>query len=46
MPTSTYRNLDSLRKEIIVQNNLYPYELLKDLRKDVQKEREQMKVRQ
>lgn len=46
MPTSHYKNLDSLRKELIVQNSLLPYEQMKDMRKEVQKEREQMKARQ
>lgn len=45
IPTSHYKNLASIRNEIIVQNCLLPYEVLKDLRKDVAKEREQMKVR-
>lgn len=44
MATSHYKNLESLRKELIVQNNLLPYELIKDLRKEVQKERELMKA--
>jgi len=26
MPTSHYKNLDSLKKELIVQNSLYPYD--------------------
>ena len=35
MPTSHYKNLDSLRKELIVQNSLLPYEQMKDMRKEV-----------
>ena len=46
MPTSHYKNLDSLRKELIVQNSLLPYDQMKDMRKEVQKERELMKARQ
>lgn len=40
MPTSHYKNLDSLRKELIVQNSLFPYEQMKEMRKEVAKERE------
>jgi len=46
MPTSHYKNLDSIRKELIVQNSLYPYDQMKDMRKEVAKEREFMKARQ
>lgn len=46
MATSHYKNLESVRKELIVQNSLLPYEQMKDIRKEVQKEREQMKARQ
>lgn len=46
MPTSHYKNLDSIRKELIVQNTLLSYEQMKDMRKEVQKEREIMKARQ
>lgn len=35
MPTSHYKNLDSVRKELIVQNNLLSYDIVKDLRKEV-----------
>jgi hypothetical protein len=45
MPTSHYKNLESVKRELIVQNSLYPYEVTKDLRKEAQKEREQMKAR-
>ena len=45
MATSHYKNIESIKKELIVQNSLYPYEQVKDLRKEVQKEREQMKAR-
>ena len=45
MPTGLYKNLDSIRKELIVQNSLYPYDQMKDLRKEVQKEKEFMKMR-
>jgi hypothetical protein len=40
MATSHYKNLESVRKELIVQNSLLPYEQMKDIRKEVQKERE------
>ena len=46
MITSHYKNLESVRKELIVQHNLLPYEIIKDLRKEVQKEKEMMKGRQ
>jgi hypothetical protein len=46
MPTSHYKNLDSIRKELIVQNSLLSYDQMKDMRKEVQKEREIMKARQ
>lgn len=46
MATSHYRTVDSVRKELIVQHNLLPYEIMKDLRREVQKEREMMKGRQ
>lgn len=45
IPTSHYKNLASIRNELIVHNCLLPYDILKDLRKDVAKERELMKVR-
>jgi len=45
MPTGLYKNLDSIRKELVVQNSLYPYDQMKDLRKEVQKEKEFMKMR-
>lgn len=45
IPTSHYKNLASIRNELIVHNCLLPYDVLKDLRKDVTKERELMKVR-
>jgi len=40
MATSHYKNLESVRKELIVQNSLLPYEQMKEIRKEVQKERE------
>ena len=46
MPLSLYKNLDSIRKELIVQNTLLPYEQMRDLRKEVHKEREAMKAKQ
>lgn len=46
MPTSHYKNLESVRREIIVQNSLLPYDVMKDMRKEVAKEREAMKARQ
>ena len=46
MPTSHYKNLDSIRKELIVQNTLLNYDVMKDMRKEVAKEREMMKARQ
>lgn len=46
MATSHYKNLESLRRELIVQHNLLPYEQLKDLKREMQKEREMMKGRQ
>jgi len=45
IPTSHYKNLASVRNELIVHNCLIPYDILKDLRKDVAKEREAMKIR-
>lgn len=46
MATSNYRNLESLRRELIVQHTLLPYEQIKELKKETQKERELMKGRQ
>jgi len=46
MPTSHYKNCESVRKELIVQNSLLGYDQMKEIRKEVQKEREQMKVKQ
>lgn len=40
MHTSHYKNLESLKKELIVQNSLLPYDQMKEMRKEVQKERE------
>jgi len=35
MPTSHYKNLESVRKELIVQNSLLPYDQMKEMRKEV-----------
>ena len=43
MPTSHYKNLESVKRELIVHHSLYPYENLKEIRKEVGKEREAMK---
>lgn len=40
MPTSHYKNLDSVKRELIVQNSLLPYDVMKEMRKEVAKERE------
>ena len=45
MPTSYYKNTESVKKELIVQNSLLPYEQMKEIRKEVQKEREIMKTK-
>jgi len=45
MATSHYKNLESVKRELIVHHSLYPYDQMKELRKEVQKEREQMKAR-
>lgn len=46
MATSHYKNVESVKKELIVQNSLLPYEQLKEIRKEMQKERESMKAKQ
>jgi hypothetical protein len=43
MHTSHYRNLESIKRELIIQHSLLNYELMKDLRKEAGKEREAMK---
>lgn len=35
MATSHYKNLESVRKELIVQNSLLPYDQMKEMRKEV-----------
>ena len=45
MPSSTYKNIESIRKELIVQGALLPSEQVREIRKEVQKEREAMKAR-
>lgn len=35
MPTSHYKNLESVKRELIVQNSLLPYDQMKDMRKEV-----------
>ena len=45
LATSHYKNVESVKKELIVQNSLLPYEQLKEIRQDLQKERESMKAK-
>jgi len=46
MGTSNYKNIESIKRELIVQNSLLPYDQMKEIRREVQKEREVMKARQ
>lgn len=41
MPTSHYKNLYSIKRELIVHNALLPHSETKDMRKEAQKEREE-----
>ena len=46
MATSHYKNSASVVKVLIVQNSLLPYDQLKSVKLEVQREKEQMKAKQ
>ena len=43
MPTSFYKNLESIKRELIVQHSLYPYDQIREMRKEVHQEKLLMK---